>query len=228
MRTLSFPEADTPAELRAQVVEMEDRAWPSRDDPVGRSPDVLSHDPALRPLAMLRADDGGAVLAALSVLFKEIGHAGRSYRAAGLSTVVTRDDVRGAGHGVALVSAAREEAENRYSEEVTLLLRALKITEEAGEVAEAIHGLMGANPRKGRSHTQEDVERELCDVVLTAMVTLATLTPDARSVFRHHLDRVAARSLGESASGLPPQADPLPENRAAVGGVAQDTVWHDR
>ncbi len=109
MQTLSFPEADTPAELRAQVVALEDRAWPSRDDPAGRSPDVLSHDRALRPLTMLRVDDGGAVLAALCVLFKKISHAGRSYRAAGLSTVVTRGDVRGAGHGVALVSAAREE-----------------------------------------------------------------------------------------------------------------------
>ncbi len=87
------------------------------------------------------------------------------------------------------------DSESRHSNEVTLLLRALKITEEAGEVAEAIHGLMGGNPRKGRSHTQEDVERELCDVVLTAMVTLATLTPDAQSVFRRHVGGVAARSL---------------------------------
>lgn len=30
------------------------------------------------------------------------------------------------------------------------LLRVLKIGEEFGEVAEALHGVMGANPRKGR------------------------------------------------------------------------------
>lgn len=84
--------------------------------------------------------------------------------------------------------------------EVRLLLQVLKITEEAGEAAEALQGVLGANPRKGRSHTEDDVAAELCDVVLTAMVALSTLTPDAAAVFRRHLDRVAARSLGGGGS----------------------------
>jgi NTP pyrophosphatase (non-canonical NTP hydrolase) len=85
--------------------------------------------------------------------------------------------------------------------EVKLLLQVLKITEEAGEAAEALQGVLGANPRKGHSHTEEDVASELCDVVLTAMVALSALTPDAAAVFRRHLARVAGRSLGGSAVG---------------------------
>jgi NTP pyrophosphatase (non-canonical NTP hydrolase) len=85
--------------------------------------------------------------------------------------------------------------ESSASPEVARLLRVLKISEEAGEVAEAIHGVMGANPRKGNSHTWEDVQRELCDVILTGMVALKTITPDAQRVFAEHLDHVAARSL---------------------------------
>jgi hypothetical protein len=48
----------------------------------------------------------------------------------------------------------------------------------------------------GVTHTWDDVQAELCDVILTAMVVLATLTPDARETFNSHLDRVASRSLG--------------------------------
>ncbi|ONK12641.1 hypothetical protein STBA_33890 [Streptomyces sp. MP131-18] len=74
------------------------------------------------------------------------------------------------------------------------LLQLLKITEEAGEVAEAVIGATGQNPRKGRSHTWQDVEAEVCDVIVTAMVALARLTPDAREVFAAHLARVVERN----------------------------------
>ncbi|WP_069813360.1 MazG-like family protein [Streptomyces sp. TP-A0874] len=79
--------------------------------------------------------------------------------------------------------------------EVARLLRVLKITEEAGEVAEAVHGAMGANPRKGRSHSWEDVQDELCDVIVTSMVALATISPDARKRLTEHLRHLADRSL---------------------------------
>ncbi len=77
-----------------------------------------------------------------------------------------------------------------------LLLRMLKLTEEVGEVAEAVIGATGQNPRKGVSHTWEDVQGELCDVVITALVALRTLTPDTREVFTRHLAHVRKRSLG--------------------------------
>ncbi len=77
----------------------------------------------------------------------------------------------------------------------TLLLRLLKLSEEVGEAAQAVIGATGQNPRKGTTHTWQDVEAELCDVVITALVALRTLTPEARTVFAHHLTRVRERSL---------------------------------
>ncbi|MEU8828177.1 GNAT family N-acetyltransferase [Streptomyces sp. NPDC048636] len=112
MRILSFPEAGTPAPLRAQVWELQQEAWPPADPGAEGGPRA-THDPALRPTSMLLVDDGaadptdGTVLAALDILTKTLTHAGRSYRAGGLSTVVTRRAVRGLGHGARLVAAAR-------------------------------------------------------------------------------------------------------------------------
>ncbi|MEV0780407.1 MazG-like family protein [Streptomyces sp. NPDC050433] len=87
------------------------------------------------------------------------------------------------------------DAASAATPETARLLRVLKITEEAGEVAEAIHGVTGSNPRKGNSHTWEDVQKELCDVILTSMVALKTITPDADKVFAERLDNIAERSL---------------------------------
>ncbi|MEU4272810.1 MazG-like family protein [Streptomyces sp. NPDC026092] len=81
--------------------------------------------------------------------------------------------------------------------EQDVLMRVLKLSEEVGEVAEAVIGATGQNPRKGTSHTWQDVESELCDVIITAMVALRTLNPDAPEVFAGHVRRVAARSLEE-------------------------------
>ena len=75
------------------------------------------------------------------------------------------------------------------------LLRIMKICEEVGEVNQAVIGVLGQNPRKGVTHTWEDVQAELSDVIITAMVALTTLTPAAPDVFQTHLTRVAARSL---------------------------------
>jgi NTP pyrophosphatase (non-canonical NTP hydrolase) len=72
----------------------------------------------------------------------------------------------------------------------------LKLSEEVGEVAQAVIGVKGHNPRKGTTHSWQDVESELCDVIVTAMVALRTLTPDAAQVFASHLGGVADRSLG--------------------------------
>lgn len=79
-----------------------------------------------------------------------------------------------------------------------LLLRMLKLSEEVGEAAQAVIGATGQNPRKGVTHDWDDVQAELCDVVITALVALRTLTPDTREVFMAHLARVAARSVGRA------------------------------
>lgn len=107
MRIVSFPEADTPARLRAQVVWLQDEAWP--EDPAGApvgAPVALSHDPQLAPVSLLLLD-GEDVVAALDMLYKDVEHDGLWYRAAGLSTVVTRGSRRGAGLGGLLVAHAR-------------------------------------------------------------------------------------------------------------------------
>ncbi|MFF7276171.1 MazG-like family protein [Streptomyces griseorubiginosus] len=88
------------------------------------------------------------------------------------------------------------EADRPVSGREGLLLRMLKLSEEVGEVAEAVIGATGQNPRKGVTHTWEDVEAELCDVVITALVALRTLTPETRETFMAHLARVTERSLG--------------------------------
>ncbi|GAA0676118.1 GNAT family N-acetyltransferase [Kitasatospora atroaurantiaca] len=105
MQILEFPEAEVPSELRAQVWALQEQAWPSCGSDPG-----LSHDPALRPYSMLLVD-GGRVLAALDVLGKELVHAGATYRARGLSTVVTDRAYQGRGHGRQLVAAARRRIE---------------------------------------------------------------------------------------------------------------------
>lgn len=95
---LAYEEAALPPALAAQVADLEAQAWP------GAAP---GHDPALAPRAMLLLDADGTVAASLALLFKEVRHAGRTHRAAGLSSVVTRPGVRGRGYGGALVAAAR-------------------------------------------------------------------------------------------------------------------------
>lgn len=89
----------------------------------------------------------------------------------------------------------RLDASSHLPPETEKLLRIMKLTEEAGEVTKAVIGVMGQNPRKGITHTWQDVEAELCDVMFTAMVALTTLTPDARKAFDTHLARVADRSI---------------------------------
>ncbi|MGC3862828.1 hypothetical protein ACPSM1_21880 [Micromonospora chersina] len=63
-----------------------------------------------------------------------------------------------------------------------LTVRLLKLSEEAGEAAAAWIGVLGQNPRKGVTHTREDVAAELADVAFTALVAIESLGMDARTV----------------------------------------------
>jgi aminoglycoside 2'-N-acetyltransferase I len=101
MRIVSSPEAELPAKLRAQVLNLHHQAWPT-DKPLELGP---THDPALQPVSMLLIDDG-RVVAALDILSKEITHRGQRFAASGLSTVVTDEALRGRGYGSQLVEAA--------------------------------------------------------------------------------------------------------------------------
>jgi hypothetical protein len=74
-------------------------------------------------------------------------------------------------------------------------MRVMKIAEESGEAVAAYIGLAGANPRKGVTAGPGDLAGELCDVVLAALIALATVTggtPQAESRLAAH---VAARAV---------------------------------
>ncbi|WP_144123150.1 GNAT family N-acetyltransferase [Catellatospora sichuanensis] len=116
MRIVTFRERETPPELRAQALAQQAQAWPPSVDDRANDSDSDSHsdgdgdwhDPALDPVTMLLVD-GGTVIASLDLLSKDIWHHGRSYRARGLSRVVTGVTHRGRGFGRHLVAYAREE-----------------------------------------------------------------------------------------------------------------------
>lgn len=55
------------------------------------------------------------------------------------------------------------------SEREQLWERTAKCAEETGEVIGAMIGVTGQNPRKGFTHTIDDVEAELLDVAVTAL-----------------------------------------------------------
>lgn len=66
-----------------------------------------------------------------------------------------------------------------------ILAQGLKLTEEVGELAEAILGVLGQNPRKGVHKTHDDVMKEIVDVILTATVLGVQL--ELPSVFAERL-----------------------------------------
>jgi NTP pyrophosphatase (non-canonical NTP hydrolase) len=73
-------------------------------------------------------------------------------------------------------------------------LRILKLTEEAGEVAQAWIGVQGQNPRKGVTHTIGDVRDELIDVMVTAAVALTSLSDNPAALLAEKLATIDARS----------------------------------
>lgn len=72
-------------------------------------------------------------------------------------------------------------------------MQLMKITEEAGEVTAAYIGMTGQNPRKGVTHTAEDVAAELCDVILAAATALHRFAPDPAQTLDAHAARVGRR-----------------------------------
>ncbi|MFI7340843.1 hypothetical protein ACIBUY_23260 [Streptomyces sp. NPDC050085] len=98
-----------------------------------------------------------------------------------------------------------------------ILFQLLKIQEEAGEVAEAAIGAAGQNPRKGYSHTWQDVEAEVCDVIVTGMVALMRLNADGEAVFARHVQRIIDRDLTPADTQQPEL--PLPQGPSAPESV---------
>lgn len=104
MRVIVAAIADLPEPLAAQIREIQEQAWPTAPGAAVSGP-----DPALAPVAMALLDDHEVVVASLVILRKQLSHAGQDWYGGGLSAVATRADLRGQGHGHALVVAARAE-----------------------------------------------------------------------------------------------------------------------
>jgi NTP pyrophosphatase (non-canonical NTP hydrolase) len=81
------------------------------------------------------------------------------------------------------------------------ILRAFKVQEEAGELAQAIIGTLGQNPRKGVTHTWDNVTNEAIDVALTALVFVETIRPGQLTAIL--ADRLAYLAARAAASGAP-------------------------
>jgi len=72
-------------------------------------------------------------------------------------------------------------------------VRSVAVDCRRGEASAAWIGLLGQNPRKGVTHTREDVAAELADVVFTALVAIESLGLDARTVLESCANKVRSR-----------------------------------
>ncbi|WP_063788568.1 NUDIX domain-containing protein [Streptomyces chattanoogensis] len=107
-----------------------------------------------------------------------------------------------------------------FPQEQNWVLQVLKIAEETGEAAQAVVGLTGTNPRKGLSHTWDDVHDEVADVIITGMVALARMRPDPGEFFANQLAIKAARAL--AGTGRLPDRAP-----ARIRNSAKAVIIHD-
>jgi NTP pyrophosphatase (non-canonical NTP hydrolase) len=70
----------------------------------------------------------------------------------------------------------------------------VKLVEDVGEVAQGARiAQLGQNPRKGVTHSVDDVADELADVVITALVALQSLEVDPATVLTRKAEAIALR-----------------------------------
>lgn len=110
------------------------------------------------------------------------------------------------------------------SEQDEITLRLLKIAEEFGEAAAAWIGVTGQNPRKGVTHTRQQVADELGDVAFGALVTAACMGLDPRQVLLGTATKVAARfgipGPGSAVAATPPVSPVAPAGGDGAGATA--------
>jgi hypothetical protein len=95
--------------------------------------------------------------------------------------------------------------------DVLVEIRLLKLTEAAGEAAEAFIGMHGLNSRKGVCCSRDDLLDGLADVIITAAVAMSGVTGGDVDEARSHLEQRLAvvtetcQTLTARRSGLPSQ-----------------------
>lgn len=73
-------------------------------------------------------------------------------------------------------------------------VRLIKLSEEVGEVNQAYIGYLGANARKaGLKYDEADIAKELCDVIITAMVALHDWNAHPESLLKVQLQGLQER-----------------------------------
>jgi NTP pyrophosphatase (non-canonical NTP hydrolase) len=76
-------------------------------------------------------------------------------------------------------------------------MRVMKLAEECGEAVAAYIGMVGQNPRKGVTHSLDDLLNELADVAVTALCAMQHFTQDTdvtEGVFAAKVERIISRS----------------------------------
>jgi NTP pyrophosphatase (non-canonical NTP hydrolase) len=101
----------------------------------------------------------------------------------------------------ALIELSRwiDASNNSRDREALLWGRISKIGEEFGEAIQALIGYTGQNPRKGFTHSRDDVQEELLDVAVTALGAVEHLRGnDGRALAEldDKIRRVHARAMG--------------------------------
>jgi NTP pyrophosphatase (non-canonical NTP hydrolase) len=91
----------------------------------------------------------------------------------------------------------RSHIDQGMTQELDDMTAVFKIQEEAGEAAEAYLGMIGENPRKGTTHTEDDVLDELADVAVAALRAIQHFTRSKEHtalILRQKLDAIKSRA----------------------------------
>lgn len=104
LQLLQFPQEDCPAPLKAQILALMRREWPQAFEGIsGEAP--WPDNPRSHPTSFVLLDDD-TLISHVAVPWKHIQHAGQTYKAFGLSEVMTHPSYRHQGFGLQLVKEA--------------------------------------------------------------------------------------------------------------------------
>lgn len=104
----------------------------------------------------------------------------------------------------ACIVALLDHANGRSDHETAM--RLMKVAEELGEATAAYIGMTGQNPRKGVTHSREDVAKELVDVIISATIALHGFTDDPAGMLDDKL-RISEERLTPAAPAAPGEDD---------------------
>lgn len=103
---------------------------------------------------------------------------------------------------LAALSARIDASSEHRDPEAVTWGRIAKIAEESGEVIAAFIGATGQNPRKGVTHSIDDVIEELLDVAVTALGAVEHLTGNESTsidLLQRKVAKVCIRLFGGNA-----------------------------